>query len=136
MSMRLARASNRFKWSVFRGRCRRNLLAGLAIFVLAGAYGIWAAERFATRGADARAFDGGLVRIAERMISRPAYLQMIQPQNRRELYLVTVISDQRDVLVGMTVLVLRLIILLTASGLGLVLITAGATEWEVRSETG
>jgi len=136
MSMRLARASTRFKWSVFRGRCRRNLLAGLALFVLAAPYGIWAAERFATRGADAHAFDGGLVRLAERMISRPAYLRMIQPQNGRELYLVTVISDQRDVLVGMTVLVLRLIVVLTASGLGLVLMTAGATEWEVRSETG
>ncbi len=49
--------------------------------------------------------------------------------------MVTVISDQQDVLVGMTVLLLRLVIALTAGGLGLVLLTAGATEWEVRSES-
>ncbi len=130
-----ARTSTRFNRAVFRGRCRRNLLAGLAICVLAGLYATWAAGRFARRGADAHVFDHPLVQLADSMIAQPAHLRTIQPQNNRELYLVTVISDQRDVLVGMTVLVLRLFVVLTAAGWGLVLLTAGATEWEVRSDT-
>ncbi len=134
MSILAARVSTRFKWSVFRGRCRRNLLAGLLLFVAACAYGFWAARHFAVRGADAHVFDQPLVRLAQPIVGQPYHLRWIQPQNKRELYLVTVISDQRDVLVGMTVLVLRLIIVLTSAGLGLVLMTAGATEWEVRSE--
>ncbi len=134
MSILTARAPNRFKWSAFRGRCRRNLLAGLVLFVLACGYGVWAARHFAVRGADTHVFDQPLVRLAQPMVGQPYHLRWIQPQNRRELYLVTVISDQRDVLVGMTVLILRLVVVLTACGLGLVLMTAGATEWEVRSE--
>lgn len=41
---------------------------------------------------------------------------------------------RQDALFGMTVLALRLIVALTVAGLGLVLLTAGSTEWELRSE--
>ncbi len=135
MSIR-SRQSDRFKWSVFHGRCRRNLLVGLALFVLAGGYGAWAAQRFSARGADTRGFDHALVQVADRMLRPPPGLASIKPENVRELYLSTVISDQRDVLVGETAFMLRLIVVMTGAGFGLVLITAGATEWEVRSELG
>jgi hypothetical protein len=52
------------------------------------------------------------------------------------LYLVTAISDQQDTLHGLTLLVLRLIVAITFGGFGLVLVTAGATEWELRSGAG
>ncbi len=133
MSIR-TRQSDRFKWSIFRGRCRRNLLAGLALFLVAGGYGAWAAQRFSARASDTRGFDHALVRLADRMVRQPDDIRSIQPRNLRELYLSAAISDQRDVLVGETAFILRFIIVATAAGLGLVLMTAGATEWEVRSE--
>jgi len=134
MRIRSLRASTRFKWPVFRGRCRRNLLAGLVLFVLAGGYGSWAAYRFASGDDGGHAFDRAVVQLAPPMIREPRHLSGVQPRNITEFYLLSVISDQRDALVGMTVLALRGIIALTAAGLGLVLLTAGATEWEIRSE--
>jgi hypothetical protein len=134
MRIRSARASQRFLWSVFRGRCRRNLLAGLALFILGGMYGTWGAGRLAARGADAHAFDRPLVRLAQSMVRQPANVRRMQAMNIREFYLLTVISDQHDVLEGLTIFLLRLVISLTAAGFGLVLMTAGATEWEIRSE--
>jgi len=134
MRFRSVRAATRFRWSVFHGRCRRNLLVGLALLVLAAAYGAWAAYRFASGDDGARTFDRAIVQLAAPMIREPVHLRGIQPRNLTELYLVSVIADQRDALVGLTVLVLRSIIALTAGGLGLVLLTAGATEWEIRSE--
>lgn len=136
MPMRSALQSTRFRWSTFRGRCRRNLLAGLVLLVLAGGYAVFAAAHFASRGADRRTFDRPLVRFAQGMVERPALVRAVPPRNNREFYLLTVISDKDDVLAGMTVLMLRLVVILTAAGLGLVLTTAGATEWEVRSERG
>jgi hypothetical protein len=134
MQIRSLRASSRFKWSVFRGRCRRNLLVGLVVFVLAGLYGTWAAHRFAARSDDTHAFDRALTQLAQPMVRQPAQLRTIEPRNITELYLMSIISDQRNALAGITVLMLRCIFALTAAGLGLVLLTAGATEWEVRSE--
>lgn len=135
MSIR-TRPSDRFKWPVFRGRCRRNLLVGLALFLVGGLYGVWAGQRLSARGADARGFDRALVRLADRMVPQPEGVRSINPQNFREFYLATVISNQRDGLVGETAFILRLILVMTAVGLGLVLMTAGATEWEIRSESG
>jgi len=134
MRIRSLRASTRFKWPVFHGRCRRNLLAGLLLFVLAGAYGSWAAYRFASGDDGGQTFDRAVVQLAPPMIREPRHLASVRPRNITEFYLLSVISDQRDALVGMTVLALRGIIALTAAGLGLVLLTAGATEWEIRSE--
>ncbi len=134
MSIR-TRQSDRFKWAFFHGRCRRNLLAGLALVLLAGGYAAWAAQRFSARSSDTRGFDHVLVRLADRMVHQPDGITAIRPQNFNELYLSAVISDQRDVLIGETAFILRLIIVVTTAGLGLVLTTAGATEWEVRSET-
>ena len=134
MHIRSAHAASRFKWAIFRGRCRRNLFAGLLLLVLAGGYGAWAGKRLGTRGADASgAFDQPLVGVAARLARPPVHLGNVTPQNDRELYLAAVISDQHDTLFGVTLLVLRLMVILTIAGLGLVLLTAGATEWEIRS---
>ncbi len=102
--------------------------------LLAGLYGGWAAVHLGRRGADAETFDRVLVRAATRMVPPPAHLRSIEARNDRELYLVTVVADQQDVMAGLMVFVLRLILIATLGGLGLVLLTAGATEWEVRSE--
>jgi hypothetical protein len=37
--------------------------------------------------------------------------------------------------IALTVLMLRMVAAATAGGIGLVLLTAGSTEWELRSET-
>jgi len=125
----------RFHRSALRGRCRRNLFAGLVLSALAAGYGSWAGSHFRTRGADEATFDRPLVLSAARMVRTPKHLASIQPRNDRELYLVTVVSDQHDVMFGLVVLALRMIAALTIGGLGLVLLTTGATEWEIRSET-
>jgi hypothetical protein len=123
-----------FRWSALKGRCRRRLAAGLLILAAATAYAWFAGSQLARRGSDEGAFDQPLVRFAARMNPLPAHLHQYEPQNGRELYLATVIRDQRDMLVGLTALLLRMIAAVTLGGLGLVLLTAGSTEWEVRSE--
>jgi len=134
MRIRSLRAATRFEWSVFRGRCRRNLLAGLVLFAMAGGYAAWAAYCFASDDDGERGFDAAIVQAAPPMLKQFPHLRGVHARNITETYLLSVIADQRDALVGMTVLALRGIIALTAAGLGLVLLTAGATEWEVRSE--
>ena len=123
-----------FRWSALKGRCRRRLAAGLLVLVAAAAYAWFAGSQMARRGSDEGAFDQPLVRFAARMNPLPPHLHQYQPQNDRELYLATVIKDQRDMLVGLTALMLRMIAAVTAGGIGLTLLTAGSTEWEVRSE--
>jgi len=123
-----------FRWSALKGRCRRRLAAGVLVLAATTAYAWFAGFQMARRGADARAFDQPLVRLAARMNPLPIHLHQYQPQNDRELYLATVIKDQQDMLVGLTALVLRMIAAVTAGGIGLTLLTAGSTEWEVRSE--
>lgn len=123
----------RFDRTLFTGRCRRHLLIGLFGLLVAAGYGTWAAEQFSRRDAEATAFDQPIVRAARLMVPPPAHLRSITPVNSRELYLVTVVSDQQDVMVGLAVLVLRSIVTLTVGGIAMVLLTAGATEWEVMS---
>jgi hypothetical protein len=124
----------RFDRSLFRGRCRRNLLTGLALMLLGCVYGGWGAHQFGQRGADRWAFDQPLVRTAQQMVPPPTHLKNVWPENDRELYLSAVITDQQDVMFGLVLLILRMILALTSGGLGLVLVAAGATEWEVRTE--
>jgi hypothetical protein len=133
MAFRRPLATTRFDRASFHGRCRRNLLAGLALLTLALVCAGWAGDHFRRRGADATAFDRPLVAAARSMVADPVHLKTLQAQNDRELYLLTVVSDQRDVLFGLVVLLLRMIVALTLGGFGLVLATAGATEWEIRS---
>jgi hypothetical protein len=119
---------------VFHGRCRRNILVGLLLLASGIAYGSWGARQFGRRGADSRAFDQPIVEAARQMVPPPQHLKDVSPQNDRELYLAAVITDQQDVMFGLALFVLRMIAALTVGGLGMVLLTAGATEWEVRSE--
>ena len=135
MAFARTRPGSRFRWAALRGRCRRNLAAGLVLLAVAIVYGIYAGQRFGGRGNDRNNFDQPVVDLATRLNPPPAHLGSIQPRNNRELYLVTVVSDQQDIILGLTVLVFRMIATLTIGGLGLVLLSAGSVEWEVRSES-
>src|SRR3972149_9503521 len=124
----------RFVWSAFRGRCRRRVLTGLLLMIVAAVYGGFAGQRVGRRGADDRGPDQPIVRLARSMTTSPTHMRAIHPANNRELYLVTVISDQQDIMFGQTLLILRMILSLTIGGLGVVLVAGGSVEWEVRSE--
>jgi len=125
---------SRYRWSALNRRARRRLLGGALLLLVALAYASFAGANLARRGADDRAFDQPLVRLAVRMNPLPVHLPLYQPQTERELYLSAAIRDQRDMAVGLTAFVLRLIASVTVGGFGLILMTAGSIEWEVRSE--
>jgi hypothetical protein len=105
------------------------------MMALAIAYGAWAGSHFGRRGADEHVFDWPVVQVAARLTDLPTDLHGTQPQDNQELYLLAVITDQHDVMFGMTVFMLRMIATLTVGGLGIVLVAAGSTEWELRSHT-
>ena len=135
MRIRSGRLVSRFAWSALRGRCRRRIAVGLALLLVGMALIAWAGHLFGQRGSEALGIDQPLVRFAARLTQTPPGLRGFQPHNDREVYLSTVITDQQDVLFGVTVLVFRLIGALTLLGIGLVFLTAGSTEWEIRSDT-
>jgi hypothetical protein len=123
-----------FSWSAFNGRCRSRLLVGLALMIVGLGYGTWGAARLA--GADVRSrLDGPLVDFAARLVAPPQLPRGFRAANDRERALVVALVDRQDALFGMTLLVFRMIVALTIAGLGLVLLTAGSTEWEIRSES-
>ena len=124
----------RYRWSALNGRARRRLAVGGALLAAALAYAWFAGAHFARRGADEGAFDQPLIRLAVRMNPLPAHLFMYEPRTEGEIYLAAAFRDQRDVAIGLTVFVLRMIGAVTAGGFGLILMTAGSIEWEVRSE--
>jgi hypothetical protein len=134
MTLKLTLPTGRFRWSAFQGRCRVRLLAGLFLLVLAVGYASFAGQRLSGRGNDDKGFDTPLIRLAHALTPLPVPMRGIQPQNDRELYLIAVISDQQDVMFGLTALVLRMIGSVVIGGVGLVLLAAGSTEWEIRSE--
>lgn len=134
MPFQFKRPSTRFHWSALRGRCKRRIVAGLILLLVAALYATYAGQRFGTRGNDDGVFDQQLARLGHLMTPPPVHMRSISPQNERELYLVTVVKDQQDITFGLTMLVLRMIATLTVGGIGLVLLTAGSTEWEIRSE--
>jgi hypothetical protein len=122
-----------FHWSAFRGRARTRVLFGVAVLAVALAYGTWATRRLGERGAERATFDQPLVRTAARLIQAPDRLPRIEPRTSVEVELLAVARDQQDVLFGLTVLLLRLLLTGTVAGLGMVLLTAGSTEWELAS---
>jgi hypothetical protein len=124
----------RFRWSALNARARRRLLAGLALLLAALAYGAFAGFTLARRGADQRAFDQPLARLAAGMNPLPPHLFMYEPRTDRELYLAAAFGDQRDMSVALTAFIMRMILSVTAGGFGLILMTAGSIEWELRSE--
>jgi len=134
MLLAIALPKPRFRWSVLTGRCRTRIAAGLVLLAIAAGYGLFSGQRFARRNSDEKAFDQPLVRIGHALTPLPFHMQGFTPQSDRELYLAAVITDQQDVSFGLTVLALRMIVTLTVGGIGLVLLTAGSTEWEIRSE--
>jgi hypothetical protein len=134
MRWRPSLPKSQFHWSALSGGCRFRLLAGLLLLALACAYTAYSGQRFSKRGVDDLSIDQPLVRLAHNLTPPPRHLRTIEPANNREFYLVTVISDQQDLIFGLTLLLLRMILSLTVGGLGLVLLTAGSTEWRTRSE--
>jgi hypothetical protein len=124
----------RFRWSALNGRARRRLAIGGLLLAVALAYAWFAGLTMGRRGADERAFDQPLVRLAVRMNPLPPHLFMYEPRSDRELYLAAAFRDQRDMAIALTALVLRLIGAVTAGGFGVILMTAGSIEWEIRSE--
>jgi len=134
MPFLVKRSKPRFRWSALTGRCRTRIAAGLLMLAIAVGYGLFAGQRFARRSNDEQVFDQPLVRFAHALTPLPLQMRGFIPLSDRELYLATVITDQQDISFGLTMLVLRMIVALTVGGIGLVLLTAGSTEWEVRSE--
>ncbi len=119
--------------SSIHGRALR-LLIGLALLVIGLGYGSWAALRFGIRGADGVGFDRPILDAARSLVPAPVVTQTMRPTNNRELVMMGAVFGQHDTVVGFAVLLLRSIAALTVVGFGLVLLTAGSTEWEVRSE--
>ncbi|MBL8139691.1 MAG: hypothetical protein JNM38_01170 [Acidobacteria bacterium] len=122
-----------FQWSAFRGRARVRVLGGLLVLVAALAYGTWATSRLGHRGAERATFDQPIVRAAARMVRPPDRLPHIEPRTSVEVELLAIARDQQDILFGLTLLLLRLIATATVAGVGMVLLTAGSTEWEIDS---
>ena len=104
------------------------------MLVVAGGHAIWAADHLSVRGADDRAFDQVLVSAARSVTALPDPVLQIKPQSDNELYLKAVVTDQQDLMFGMALFMLRMIVTLTIGGLGMVLLTAASTEWEIRSD--
>lgn len=119
---------------MFRGRTRTRVLLGLLILCVALTYGTWAARRLGQRGSERGTFDQPLVEVAGRVVRRPDRIPDIAVRTSKEVELAAIARDQQDLLFGMTVLLVRLIAAVTVGGLGLILLTAGSTEWEIRSE--
>ena len=103
------------------------------MLLVAGGHALWAADRLSARGSDERAFDQVLVSAARSATALPGPVREITPQSDRELYLKAVITDQQDLMFGMALFMLRMIVTVTVGGLGIVLLTAASTEWELRS---
>lgn len=122
-----------FRWTAFRGRARVRVLAGFGIMVLGLAYGSWAAGRLGHRGAERAAFDQPIVRAAGQIVWAPDRLPDLRPQTSNEVLLLALVRDQQDMVFGLTLLLFRAILALTVGGLGMVLLTAGSTEWELAS---
>lgn len=123
-----------FLWTELHSRARTRLLAGLVLLVIGLGYGSWAGLRFGIRGGDDTGFDRPILRAARSLVPAPGVVQTMRPTTNRELVMMSTVFAQHDTVVGFAVLLLRSIGALTLAGFGLVLLTAGSTEWEVRSE--
>ena len=126
---------SRFRRDALNRRARWRLLAGLALLFLSLGYALWAGRRLGEPGLEGAAVDRPVIGVASRMTAPlRRYLPEGEPKTDDEMLLRAVVRDQQDVVFGLTVLVLRLVVASTIGGLGLVLLTAGSTEWELRSE--
>jgi hypothetical protein len=126
--------STRFSWAVFHGRVRTRVVLGAVILSLALGYGTWATRRLGQRGSERGTFDQPLVAAAGQLVRRPDRIPDVAVRTLTELELSAVARDQQDLLFGLAVLLMRLLVTGTVAGLGLILLTAGSTEWEIRSE--
>lgn len=128
-----ARQRQRFRRELLVGSVRYRLLGGLGLLVLAMWYGSWAAAHLARHGAERDAFDRPVVNFASRIVTAPDVEVRFVPKTEDEVYLLAVVRAQQDTVFGVTLLLFRWILTSVVAGMGMVLLTAGATEWEVRS---
>lgn len=126
--------TTRFSMAAFRGRVRTRVLVGVLALSVGLGYGTWATRRLAQRGSERNTFDQVIVSATGRIVQRPDRMPALRTRTSLELELDAVARDQQDLLFGLAVLLARLIVTGTIAGVGLVLLTAGSTEWEVRSE--
>lgn len=119
---------------MFTGRVRTRILLGIVILALSLGYGTWATRRLSNRGSERATFDQALVSMAGEVVRRPDSVPDVPATTSVEVELLAVARDQQDLLFGLTVLLLRLVVAGTVAGGGLVLLTAGSTEWELRSQ--
>lgn len=119
---------------MFHGRVRSRVVLGVLILSAALFYGTWSTRRLGERGSERQTFDQPIVSAAGRLVQRPDRIPEVLIRTQTELELSAVARDQQDMLFGLTVLLLRLLVTGTAAGLGLILLAAGSTEWEIRSE--
>lgn len=124
---------HRFRRELLVGPLRHRLLGGLALLVLSLWYGTWAAAHLARPGAERDTFDAPVVRFASRLVTAPDVDVPFDARTENEVYLLAIVRAQQDIVFGVTLLLLRCGSAAIVAGLGLVLLTAGATEWEVRS---
>jgi hypothetical protein len=122
-----------FSWTHFNGRCRTRLLTGLVLMVVGLGFGTWSMARLGEASVQQR-IEGPIATFAARLVAPPLFLRGFRPASDRERALFVALVWAQDALFGMTLLALRMIVALTLAGLGLVLLTAGSTEWQVRSE--
>lgn len=137
MTFRPGRADNPvmspFLWSALSGRCRRRMAWGLALLALGLCYAGWSGVRLA-RGEPRSTIDAPIANAAAVMVAPPALPRGFDLNDDRQVDLFAAVLNRQDALFGMTVLMLRLIVAFTVAGLGLVLLTAGSTEWQLLSE--
>ena len=125
----------RFRIDALNRRARWRMLAGLALLFLSLAYATVAGKGLGQPGLEADALDRPVVRMASTLTAPlRRFVPGGEPRTEDERLLRALVRDQQDVVLGLTVLLLRLVVASTVGGLGLVLLTAGATEWELRSE--
>lgn len=127
------RQRQRFKREFLVGAARHRLFGGLVLLVLALWYGAWSAAHLTRPGAERDTFDRPIVRFASTLVTAPDVEVPFSPKTENEVYLLAVVRSQQDIVFGVTLLLFRCGAAAIMAGLGLVLLTAGATEWEVRS---
>ena len=122
-----------FVWEEFKGRARRRLAAGLVVLLVGLVYAGWAGARLARKGSERAPFDAVLVAPAAASVPVPYVSEHLRPGTPREAFLMTTVAMQHDSVQGLVVFLTRCAVALTIAGCGLVLLTAGSTEWELRS---
>jgi hypothetical protein len=112
-----------------RRRQRPLLVVAVALTLLGGAYGVWAAEELRRAPAmNAHAFDRPVARIGVLLAARAERLAQLQPRTEREGRLRDELALQTRYLAALGVAMLRFLLALGVLTAGLLLLTAWGTQ--------